>query len=266
MIPTEKIQELRQQLRDERRATDGAARSDRDHDLTGGTSFQAARGKVDSLSAESRGDDQDRRTPEVDQRSAATIPVGKRPRPRRPGPNHGDDGQDHSAGAGKSRAVGNLETDEPVRERLDTKPKATFEGSIPKNAGKVPRKSPKFPKMDTWTVKEADEKKIRLGEVLSRHFEDIDELLWNRETAKFGSSNKQPVWTDLDEEDIGQIAEAGTRLAQRHGWVAEGMDLIIDSDCYISSTMLLWPRLKKTVEVVRKTYIPRKGRMVKRDE
>lgn len=258
MISSEKIQELRQQLRDGRGITDKTAGSRGGDDPPAGTNFQITGRAIESLSAKSGGDDQNRRVADIDQRSIETKSVGKRQRSGRPRQDHSSSGSGGETSTPET-IIGNLEATGPVRVRLD-KPQATFSKEEPKSPPKG-KKSPKSEGFSTFGDKEAEEMSSELPRVLMGHFEDIDEYLWNRQKQKFGSSDERAVWSDLDEDDCIAIATAWVKVGRKNRYVAEAARVTVDSSAYIKTVILVSPRFRQTAQILRETYIPRKSRL-----
>lgn len=258
MISAETLKQFRKENLDGRRNAHQTAGSSGSDDPAAGTDFQIAGRAVESLSPEGGRDDQNRRVVDPDQRGTETKSGGERQRAGRPRQNNRSAGPGDQASSEQTTILGNLEAVGPRVSRLE-KPSATFSKEEPK----AQQKKKTTGKFTAFSDKEAEEMGASLPGVLMGHFEDIDEYLWNRQKQKFGKSDEQPVWSDLDEEDCVVIATAWIKVGRKNRYVAEAARVTVDSSAYIKTAILVTPRFRQTAQILRETYIPRKSRLAR---
>lgn len=120
---------------------------------------------------------------------------------------------------------------------------------------------PSQPKQKTpppqLSKKELEEKKEILKSSLESDFQYIDEYLWSREEKAGKSSDRMPVWSDMDDEELERVCTVLTRWSQKNKAVAATVNAINDSADYIAVGMAFGPRIKRTVDKVRETRVER---------
>ena len=108
--------------------------------------------------------------------------------------------------------------------------------------------------------KELDEKKEILKSSLESDFQYIDEYLWSREEKAGKSTDRMPVWSDMDDEELDRVCTVLTRWSQKNKAVAVTVNAINDSADYIAVGMAFGPRFKRTVDKVRETRVESTGK------
>lgn len=103
--------------------------------------------------------------------------------------------------------------------------------------------------------KELEEKKDILKSSLESDFQYLDEYLWSREEKAGVSSDRMPVWSDMDDEELERVCSVLTRWSQKNKAVAVTVNAINDSADYIAVGMAFGPRIKRTVDKVRETRV-----------
>lgn len=124
--------------------------------------------------------------------------------------------------------------------------------------------NPAQPKQKTplpqLSKKELEEKKEILKSSLESDFQYIDEYLWSREEKAGKSSDRMPVWSDMDDEELERVCTVLTRWSQKNKAVAVTVNAINDSADYIAVGMAFGPRIKRTVDKVRETRVESTGK------
>jgi hypothetical protein len=98
---------------------------------------------------------------------------------------------------------------------------------------------------------------------MTGNFEDLDTYLWTRQAKAGKSTGEQPIWTNLDEEELAAMTRVMMRWGQHNEIVAAGVRGVIESRDYIVVGTLFVPRVQKTVEIVRDTRLPKQPRIKK---
>jgi hypothetical protein len=215
-------------------------------------------------------------------RSLAQVNRGERRTDRRSSENNGpnwSNGIDLSTGttASKRRSVGNLETYEPI-------PPRSFEADIEREAAIEERKAEgttsarkrgrptkqgtsqpilqikavgtalkeksearKFFTGKTFSKSEAEELKEPLVAALQDEFLILDKALWGLS----GDELQQPIWSDLSNKELDTITNIILRAGQRSPLVATATRTAVDGSDYIAAGVILAPRFKSTVDVIR---------------
>lgn len=108
--------------------------------------------------------------------------------------------------------------------------------------------------------KEQEEKKETLKASLESDFQYLDEYLWSREEKAGKSTDRMPVWTDMDDEELERVCSALVRWSQKNRAVNATVNAINDSSDYIAVGMAFGPRIKRTVDKIRETRIEKEKR------
>lgn len=124
------------------------------------------------------------------------------------------------------------------------------------NPSQPKQKSP----LPQLSKKELEEKKEILKSSLESDFQYIDEYLWSREEKAGKSSDRMPVWSDMDDEELERVCTVLTRWSQKNKAVAVTVNAINDSADYIAVGMAFGPRIKRTVDKVRETRVESTGK------
>ncbi len=121
-------------------------------------------------------------------------------------------------------------------------------------------KLPHFPKGNVLGEKEAREIGDSLTSALESDFQALDTWLWGRQMAVGLDTNQQPVWSDLDTEQVEKLTRVLLRWGQSNATTATVVRGIVDSSDYIAVGTIFAPRIKQTVEIYRQTRKPRAKR------
>lgn len=254
MISADKISQLREEMRRGRTGqTGGTSEVDTGNgrDQTG-TDFQATGRTLDRVSGTSGKSESDSGAAGTLESSPVAKSVRKRPPDRRPGKSDGSIDQATSSDGETKRSVGNLFTEEPIKERLDPKPQAKLPTGKPKEEEKKKVSTP----FSVFSEKEATQVKEELTAKLESHFESLDQYLWERQKLKFGASSEEAIWSNLDEEEIGALTGIWVKWGKKNPYVAEAARAAIEYSDYVQVGILFYPRIRKTVMIMRETYIP----------
>lgn len=190
------------------------------------------------------------------------------------------------------KAVGRIVTDGPVKERnfapeTETAQTVGQGAEQPKRRGGWPKGKPRkgqIPGQETFS-KEASsfEEKgkiklplIRKGNVLSASearelaepliasleddFHALDSYLWSRQKGVGIDTNNQPVWTDLDTEEITRLTGIMLKWGQHNETAATVVRTVVDASDYVAVGSVFIPRIKRTVDIMRETHKPRPKR------
>lgn len=164
--------------------------------------------------------------------------------------------------------------------KLRLQPQATFDGSpleAPKRGKGRPRKSEEPTPIEalrervrgvtgkgkTISEKEAAELQESLPAALEDDFRYLDEWLWSRQAAvdkDFSEVDKQPVWSNLDEDEIEALTRIMIKGSKKSPAMAAITRAAVDSRDYVVTAAIVVPRAKKTLDIVRKTHRPAKKR------
>lgn len=86
------------------------------------------------------------------------------------------------------------------------------------------------------------------------NLEHVDELLWG-----IGDDpTKRPIWSDIDQEEAETIARLFLKRAQHNVAAAVFVRSMVDIADYITAGMIVLPRLKRTVDIIRERPRPEK--------
>lgn len=298
----ETVDELRKRLKDEREATrarntdigtrqDSISISDPSGDIERytpnvinqtGHSIQSVSGQSDRTGSTHRTIDNTQGKLDNLTRSLAQVNNGVRRSNRRSGENNSESGPDGtnistSDGSSKRRTVGNLETVDPVPERLfNTETETTTEK--PENQG-TPSKGKRGRKPKPRNIiplplqlteergpNERERKSFfKTGKVLSKaeaenlaeplitaiadEMKLLDTAIWKLT----GDELKQPIWSDMTEKELETITNIALRLGQRSPVMATAVRTSIDGGDYINAGIIIGPRFQNTVSLIRET-------------
>jgi hypothetical protein len=122
---------------------------------------------------------------------------------------------------------------------------------------------PALPSGHVLNVKEAEEYTASLPAALESHFHAIDEYLWHRQLAAGFDTKEQPIWSDVDDEELAALTRLAIRWGRHNTYVAAGVRGTVDSADYVAVGTVFAPRIRQTVEIMRKTRKPpvRRGRV-----
>jgi hypothetical protein len=248
MLDQQKIAQLREELRRGRTSeTSAVVAGDAGNGRSEtGTDFQVAGGAIERVSGPRGEPEADTGAAGTDQSGIAAKLERKRSSARRP---RKSDGGVDEAGEATERRVGNLATDEPIKERLDTRPKAKLD--VPEKKSQHREKS-----VSSFSDKEAREMTEMLTAKLATYFDMVDAYLHDRQRLKFGKSLEEDVWSNLDEEELAVLVGLWVKWGKRNRYVAESARWTVEVTDYVQVGVLIFPRLQKTVEIMRETYIP----------
>lgn len=292
----EKIKALRGALRDGRNSTavsDAGASTDADSG-NDDTAFRAAfqdagregTGPI-GHGHETTGND---RQPGSNGRSPKTSPKRSGQADRRPGKSDSSTTSDVSEStAADERAIGRLFTNETVKDRLNpNNPQGNFReeaptqaagqtkkrlGGWPKGKARKPKdgitpaaggqqqetgfKVPTIRKGNTLSAKEVAELNEPFIHALESDFQAIDTYLWSRQKSAGIDTHEQPVWSDLDTEEIEALTRIMLKWGQHNETAATVVRGVIDASDYVEVGTLFIPRITQTVKIMRETHKPR---------
>lgn len=197
-------------------------------------------------------------------------------------------------GSRKTRQVGNLETDEPIPPRtfkdedetatnpqaaafpgIGTAPSGRKRGRPGKQEAKVPTptpirqriaepaqsgKGPKIPGFLQGSVlskQEAVDLEEPLLNALTREFDLLDQALWNYAKNTPRGQLQQPIWSDIKEEEMKSLSNILLRLGQKSPTAATVTRVAVDGSDYVTAGMLIAPRFKATVDIIKETRVQR---------
>ena len=263
-----------------------------------GTAFQDARREVENLAGRNRHAAAGNREPGSNGRSAKEKPERVRSATGRFSKR--DRSSDESLSpvtaepaATAERTIGRLETDEPIKPRL-IDPDKPPEGHFREGQGEPPpeKRGPGRPRKDTPTVasvppipkpaapvkdnklpwvgrgavlteKEAEALAEPFTAALEDDFRHLDEYLWARQKAVAPSPDdwiERPIWSDLDTEEVETLTRVILKRAKRSPAAAAVVRTVVDSQDYVETAVIVLPRAKRTLDVVRATRRPPKKR------
>lgn len=119
---------------------------------------------------------------------------------------------------------------------------------------------PKMPKGKTLTAKEAQDLAEPFLSALENDFHTLDTYLWSRQKLAGKDTDEQPVWSDLDEEECQALTAILLKWGQKNAGVATVVRSVVDMSDYVVVGTIFVPRIKRTVEIMRETRIPRQRR------
>lgn len=108
--------------------------------------------------------------------------------------------------------------------------------------------------------REAEERAESFVSALENDFQALDQYLWYRQKTVGIETNNQPIWSDLDSEEIEKISGIMLRWGQRNAAAAAAVRGVSESGDYIAVASIFVPRVRNTVDIVRKTRKPRPKR------
>lgn len=272
MDETEKVQKitaLREELRNGRvnKSSEDTRADGGSDDTEAGATFQTTGREVNSLVRNRvKINASDRQSPGY-RRSTQTGAIGGRQPDRRPGEDNGS--FDRLSTESDSRTVGRIFTDDPVKARKiePDAPQGAFDPNAPAQKKKpdpkpkqAKAKTPIFPKGHVYSKQEAIDKQESLVSALESNFDSLDEYLWLRQKSVGINMDEQPVWSDVDTEEVEALTRLLLRGAQQNELVAVAVDGILDSADYISVATVFGPRIKRTVDIMKATRKPRAKR------
>lgn len=282
----QKISSLREELRNGRQANRASENTNSDggnDDRAHGTNFQGANRAIQNIAGNIAEAGNNNRQIGSDRRGPEKKSVGQRSADRRSGENHSSTAENVPAGSGE-RTIGRLFTDDPIKERLEPRlpgPAANLEkeekrpvgrprkdglpaGSVPAPSATPGAVQQKIEQIvsggEKLSQKEADEMKTSLLEALGDHFDSLDKYLWNRQKSAGKESHDQPIWSDLDQEEIEKLTKLMIRWGRHNATAAAVARATVDSADYVACATIFAPRIHQTVKIMRETRIPRKKR------
>jgi hypothetical protein len=186
------------------------------------------------------------------------------------------------------RTIGRLVTDEVIKERLNPdKPQGSFstqaptqpagKGGWPKGKPRKPKdgqaaaggqqgqqetgfKIPLIRKGNVLSPKEVAELTEPFSHALESDFQALDTYLWSRQKSVGQDTHEQPVWTDVDTEELEALTRIMLRWGQHNETAATVVRGVIDASDYVEVGTVFVPRLKRTVDIMRETRKPRAKR------
>lgn len=94
---------------------------------------------------------------------------------------------------------------------------------------------------------------------MSDYFQYMDQFLWTR-YAKVGKPTDQPIWSNLDQEEIDALTRVMMRFGQHNAAAAATVRGVVEGRDYMTVGMIFVPRVTATVEAIRETAQPRAPR------
>lgn len=232
------------------------------------------------------------RQPGSNGRSTKASPKRSGQADRRPGKSDSSTTSDVAeSAAADERAIGRLFTNESTKDRLNpNNPEGSFRTEAPtqaagqtkKRLGGWPKGKARKPKDGTTTPAAGGQQQqetgfkvplVRKGNVLSSKevaelnepfisalesdFQALDTYLWSRQKAVGQDTHEQPVWTDLDTEEIEALTRIMLKWGQHNETAATVVRGVIDASDYVKVGTVLIPRVTRTVQIMRETRKPR---------
>ncbi len=156
------------------------------------------------------------------------------------------------------------ETERERRARKERERRAAKreEKGLPPVAEK-PAPKPLLPQGKKLSATEANALTSPFAESMEDYFKYMDQFLWSRQERAGKSSGEQPVWTNLDYEEIAALTRVMMRFGQHNAAAAAVVRGAIEARDYIDVGMIFVPRVQKTVEIMRETAQPRAPRVRK---
>lgn len=264
VVPTDRVEQVRQELRNGRRDTKATLSNGEDAttDRTEhGSILQVLPGEGQRVNGPDRGNGDT-------QRSAEEESERVRRANRRLGENNSRANDPVSATTNANqRTVGRLEASEPIPSRLpdfvgEPEPKrgrgrprkevteAQEERETPfsRLAGAAKEQKAKFTEGKPLSKKEVEELREPFIEALKDDFKYLDEAIW-----WYSHDKSEPqIWSDLDDEEIEVIARVMLRRAERSPAAATLVRNIVDASDYVNVAVITVPRTIKTMQQLNK--------------
>lgn len=114
---------------------------------------------------------------------------------------------------------------------------------------------PKFKEGSTLTIAEAKALEEPLLSALESDFYYLDQYLWYRTQ----DPTQAPIWSDMDNEDLQVLTSILLKRGQKSAATAATVRTIVNGSVYADVTMLMVPRIMKTVQVLKAA--PKRKRM-----
>lgn len=134
---------------------------------------------------------------------------------------------------------------------------------------KAPAKEKKFElpsiKGRVLSAKEVEEYKESFAASLESDFQALDTYLWHRQGAVGIEHHEQPIWSDVDAEEIEALTRVMLRWGQRNEVAAATVRGVVESSDYIAVGTVFIPRVSRTVKVMRETRKPPVRRVQRRE-
>lgn len=94
-------------------------------------------------------------------------------------------------------------------------------------------------------------------------FRDMDQYLWARLVKAGMDSQEYPIWSNLErgDKDFEKMCNTFVKWAQKNEYVASGVRGVVEASDYILVGSIMLPRIKQTVDTMRKTRTIHKSRM-----
>lgn len=269
----------------------------RDDDTAFRTAFKDTTGELASVGRDSLQHETNHRESAGNRRSTQAKSRRLRQADRRLGESDGGTASD-TAADNTDNSIGRVIADGPIKERKlnPDKPQGSFSTEAPnqteeatkKGIGGWPKGKPRKPRdgvaaggqqQQAPTIPQ--EKKsfiptIRKGNVLSAKevaelsepfisalesdFNALDMYLWSRQKVVGQDTHEQPVWSDLDTEELQALTRVMMKWGQHNETAATVVRGVIDASDYVAVGTVFVPRIKRTVEIMRETRKPRAKR------
>lgn len=210
---------------------------------------------------------------------------------RRPGENSGsasasaETTESEQPGPTSTRQIGNLVADGPVPARLPDAPEpekkkrdrrgyvqpSRLAARAAREAGKIEgaeisskpaggNKIPFMPQGRKLSVTEVETIKGPFADSLEAYFRYMDQFLWTRQEKAGKPTGEQPVWSNLDEEEIAALTRVMMRFGQHNEAAAATVRGVVEGRDYIDVGMIFVPRVQATVQIMRETAQPKQSR------
>ncbi len=166
-----------------------------------------------------------------------------------------------------ARSQTETERERRARKERERRASKREEKGLPPYEGKASappqEKKPLLPQGRKLSATEANALTNPFAESMEDYFKYMDQYLWNRQEHAGKSSGEQPVWTNLDDEEIAALTRVMMRFGQHNAAAAAVVRGAIEARDYIDVGMIFVPRVQKTVEIMRETAQPRAPRVRK---
>lgn len=133
-----------------------------------------------------------------------------------------------------------------------------FKGLSEEKTNKI--KVPLIRKGNVLTATEARELSEPLIASLEDDFQALDSYLWSRQKSAGVDTNNQPVWSDLDTEEVTRLTGIMLKWGQHNETAATVVRTVVDASDYVAVGSIFIPRITRTFEIMRTTHKPRPKR------
>ncbi len=289
---TSKIKELRDELRNGRisSTSENSDGHNSDDDSSFRTAFEDTAGERTGISGDGYQPENNHSQPRSHRRSVEAKPGRFRPSNRRSSQSDSSSAGDSTSTKSESEhAIGRIVADGPIATRnfaaetTSTQTSGQAEEPVKRRGGwpkGKPRKgttseekpeaghseekrkvtAPFLRKGNVLSTTEARDLAEPLISSLENDFQAIDTYLWGRLKNTGTDTHDQPIWSDLDQEEIEKLTSLMLKWGQHNDTAATIVRSVIDLSDYVAVGTIFVPRIKRTVDIMRETRKPRAKR------